>query len=561
MPILIQIGRLSMKKNLLTKFLLTFISVFVVTLCLMVSVCFADNPIIQTIYTADPAPMVYNGVCYVYTGHDEDGSSNFTMKDWRCYSSTDMVNWTDHGSPMDLTTFSWAKSDAWAGQCIYRDGKFYYYVPVVTEDGSQAIGVGVADSPEGPFTDPLGHPLISPGFGNIDPTIFIDEDGQAYLYWGNPKLKFVRLNDDMISYTGIVVEVPLTIEGFGKRDGDSDRKTLYEEAPWFYKRSGLYYMVYAASGIPENICYATSTKPTGPWRYRGVIMPTQGSSFTNHPGLIDYNGNSYFFYHNGALPGGGGFTRSVSVEQFQYNADGTIPTINMTKIGSGQIKNLNPYNQTEAETICWESGVETEQCSEGGRNVCNIEDGDYIKVKGVDFGSGATSFDARVASESSGGTIELHLDSPTGTLVGTCDVPSSGWWQTWITKSCTVSGASGVHDLYFVFTGGSGYLFNMNWWKFSESTDSVSVTGEDDSQLESGSVAPGDLSGDVCINAADLAMLKMYLLGEIKDFPVKNVLKTGDLNLDGVINALDYAVLKQFLLGKIEQIPYTSSTK
>ncbi|MBP2629613.1 MAG: xynD2 [Firmicutes bacterium] len=431
------------------------------------TVCHADNPIVQTIYTADPAPMVYNGTCYVYTGHDEDGSTYYTMNEWRCYSSADMVNWTDCGSPLAYTAFSWAKGDAWAGQCIPRNGKFYYYVPMTPKTGGMAIGVAVSDSPTGPFKDALGHPLVSTGAGDIDPTVFIDDDGQAYLYWGNPNLYYVKLNQDMISYSGKIVQVPLTIAGFGERIGDSKKATLYEEGPWFYKRNGIYYMVYAAGGIPEYICYSTSTNPTGPWTYRGVIMSTQGGSFTNHPGVIDFKGNSYFFYHNGALPEGGGFTRSVCVEKFAYNTDGTFPTINMTTTGAPGIGNLNPYVKTEAETICWESGVETENCSEGGMNVGYIENGDWIKVKGVNFGSGAASFDASVASATNGGNIELRLDSPTGTLIGTCAIQGTGNWQSWVTKSCNVSGATGVHDLYLKFTGGSGYLFNLNWWKFN----------------------------------------------------------------------------------------------
>jgi arabinoxylan arabinofuranohydrolase len=157
----------------------------------------ADNPIIQSIYTADPAPLVHNGRVYLYTGHDEDGSTWFTMKEWRVWSSADMVNWTDHGSPLSLTTFSWAKSDAWAGQAIQRNGKFYWYVPTTNRaTGRMAIGVAVSDSPTGPFRDALGRPLVENG--EIDPHAFIDDDGQAYLYWGNPNLWYVRLNADMM---------------------------------------------------------------------------------------------------------------------------------------------------------------------------------------------------------------------------------------------------------------------------------------------------------------------------------------------------------------------------
>jgi arabinoxylan arabinofuranohydrolase len=431
------------------------------------SIGLADNPIVQTVYTADPAPMVHGGVCYVYTSHDEDAlvRNFFTMNNWRCYSTTDMVNWTDLGSPLSYRDFSWARGDAWAGQCVYRNGKFYYYVPMNRKNAGMAVGVAVSDRPEGPFTDPIGKPLVCSGHGDIDPTVFIDDDGQAYLYWGNPNLYYVKLNEDMISYSGQINKVPLTTESFGVRTKD-DRSTQYEEGPWLYKRSGLYYLIFAAGPISEHISYSTSPSPTGPWTFGGTVMPTQGRAFTNHPGVCDYKGNSYFFYHNGALPGGGGFNRSVCVEQFEFNGDGSIPTINMTKAGAPQIGHLNPYGTVQAETICWESGVETQKCSEGGMNVCDIDDADFIKIKGVGFGAGAASFEARVASETNGGNIEIHLDRPTGTLAGTCAVPGTGGWQTWVTKSCTVEGATGVHDLYLVFTGGSGSLMNVNWWRF-----------------------------------------------------------------------------------------------
>ncbi|HWS34375.1 MAG TPA: glycoside hydrolase family 43 protein [Actinoplanes sp.] len=426
----------------------------------------ADNPIVQTIHTADPAPLVHNGRVYLYTGHDEDGSTWFTMKEWRLYSSADMVNWTDHGSPMSLATFSWASKDAWAGQVVHRNGRFFWYVPVVNRaTGRMAIGVGVANSPTGPFSDALGRPLVENG--EIDPSVFIDDDGQAYLYWGNPNLWYVRLNTDMISYSGSATKIPLTTAGFGTRTGDANRPTLYEEGPWVYKRNGLYYNVFAARCCSEFIGYSTAPGPLGPWTYRGTVMPAQGGSFTNHAGIVDFNGGSYFFYHNGALPGGGGFTRSVAVERFSYHADGSIPQISMTAGGAAQNGTLNPYVRQEAETIAWSSGVETERASDGGMNVGFLENGDYIKVKGVAFGAGASSFSARVASAAAGGRIELRLGSPTGTLAGTCTVPGTGGWQTWATVSCPVSGATGDQDLYLRFTGGSGYLFNVDWWQFA----------------------------------------------------------------------------------------------
>ncbi|MEU4623310.1 family 43 glycosylhydrolase [Actinoplanes sp. NPDC023801] len=426
----------------------------------------ADNPIVQTIYTADPAPLVHNGRLYVYTGHDEDGSTYFTMREWRVYSTTDMANWTDHGSPMSLATFSWASADAWAGHVTERNGRFYWYVPVKNRaTGRMAIGVGVSNSPTGPFTDAIGRPLVENG--EIDPNVLVDDDGQAYLYWGNPNLWYVRLNTDMISYSGGPTRIPLTTAGYGTRTGNPDRPTLYEEGPWVFKRNGLYYNVFAAECCSEFIGYSTAPGPTGPWTYRGTVMPRQGGSFTNHAGVIDFNGGSYFFYHNGALPGGGGFTRSVAVERFTYRPDGTIPTINMTTAGPPQIGTLNPYVRQEAETTAWAAGVETEPVSGGGMSVAYTDNGDYLKVKGVGFGAGATSLQARVASGSSGGRIEVRLGGPAGTLAGTCTTGGTGGWQTWTTVTCPVSGVTGTQDLYLRFAGGTGHLLNLDWWQFS----------------------------------------------------------------------------------------------
>lgn len=425
------------------------------------STSWADNPIIQTIYTADPAPMVVGDTVYLCTSHDEDVTVDnfFTMNDWRVYSSKDMVNWTDHGSPLSYRTFAWANGKAWAPHCVERDGRFYFYVPV-----SDAIGVAVADSPIGPFEDAIGAPLVS-NYQYIDPTVFVDDDGQAYLYFGNPRLWYVSLQDDMLSFTGQVTQIDNTVQSFGQRNGDADRPTLYEEGPWFYKRDGQYYMIFAMGPLPERIGYATSTGPLGPWTYRGVIMESQsGHAFTNHAGVVDFKGKSYFFYHTQELPGGGGFKRSVAVEEFSYGADGSIPTITKTKEGVIEsAEPLNPFTRVEAETIAWEQGIETEPCSEGGMNVTDISDGDYIKVESVEFGAGADTFQYRVASAAGGGAIELRLDGEQGELVGTCEVASSGGADTWATQECSVN-VSGRHDLFLRFTGGG---FKFDWWRFA----------------------------------------------------------------------------------------------
>ena len=282
----------------------------------------------QTSYTADPAPMVYEGTLYLYTSHDADVtvSDFYTMNDWRLYSTTDMVNWTDHGTPASLKTFNWSTDSAWAPQGVARNGKFYLYVPLNNNTGAK-IGVAVSNSVTGPFTDPLGKALAASGDGNIDPTVFIDDDGQAYMYWGHDTLRYVKLNSDMTSTSGAVTNVSLS---------------GYTEGPWFYKHGSLYYMVFAATTGNEKISYATSNSPTGPWSIRGDIMGT-GSTFTNHPGIVDYQGHSYFFYHNSALPGGNDYKRSVCVEEFTYGADGSIPKLTMSTNG--------PARRRHAESV------------------------------------------------------------------------------------------------------------------------------------------------------------------------------------------------------------------
>jgi MYXO-CTERM domain-containing protein len=223
-------------------------------------------------------------------------------------------------------------------------------------------------------------------------------------------------------------------------------------------------MIFAMGPLPESIGYATSPGPLGPWTYQGVIMANQsGHAFTNHAGVVDFKGHSYFFYHTQELPGGGGFKRSVAVEEFTYNADGAIPSINKTSEGvTESVEPLNPYDRVEAETIAWEEGVETEPCSEGGMNVTDISDGDYIKVEQVEFGAGADTFNYRVASASGGGAIELRLGGANGTLIGTCAVESTGGEDTWDTQSCAVD-VNSSQDLFLRFTGGG---FKFDWWQF-----------------------------------------------------------------------------------------------
>ena len=452
----------------------------------------AQNPFVQTWCTSDPAPMVHNGTMYVYTGHDEDGADFFWMQEWRVYSTQDMVNWQDHGSPLALESFSWADDRAWASQTIERDGKFYWYICAHSKlSGGMAIGVAVADSPTGPFKDALGKPLFENGsWDHIDPTVMIDDDGQAWLMWGNPQVYYLKLNRDMISYEGELGKLPMTEEAFGgpmmkEREKGKKYKDSYVEGPWLTKRNGTYQLLYAAGGVPEHISYSTAPSPLGPWKYAGEIMPLcDTNSFTNHCGVADYKGHSYFFYHTGKLPQGGGFGRSVAVEEFKYNADGSFPTIMPTDAGVKPVAEFNPYRKVEAETMAFSKGVKTEQNDEVGVYVSDIHNGDYIKLQNVAFANKyPRTFTARVASGLRGGQIEIHLDSIGGRCLGTLNVPGTGGWEKWQTITVdldystitdidaptrTISGLNlpATADVYLVFKGRKGpKLFNFDWWE------------------------------------------------------------------------------------------------
>ena len=462
-------------------------TILAVVLALIAMTAKAQNPFVQTWCTSDPAPMVHDGRMYVYTGHDEDGADFFWMQEWRVYSTTDMVNWTDHGSPLALESFSWADDRAWAAQTVERDGKFYWYICAHSKiSNGMAIGVAVSDSPTGPFKDAIGKPLFENGsWDHIDPTVLIDDDGQAWLMWGNPQCYYLKLNRDMISYSGELGKLDMTEEAFGgpmmsKREKGKKYKDSYVEGPWLRKvdsskykveSSKAYQLLYAAGGVPEHISYSTAPHPTGPWTYAGEIMPLcDTKSFTNHCGVADYKGHSYFFYHTGKLPGGGGFGRSVAVEEFKYNEDGSFPTIMPTDEGVKPIATLNPYQKVQAETMAFSRGVKTEQNDEVGVYVTETHNGDYIKLQNVKFeGNTPKQFTARVASGLRGGQVEVHLDSLKGELLARLEVPGTGGWEKWQTLSTPIESQmvnGKCHDLYLVFTGRKGpKLFNFDWWQ------------------------------------------------------------------------------------------------
>ncbi len=300
----------------------------------------SQNPIVTHMYTADPSAHVFNGRVYVYPSHDRDNSVTFDMMDYHVFSSANMIDWTDHGMVLSLEDVSWASRNAWAPDCGYYKGKYYFYFPT----DQSYIGVAVSDNPAGPFRDALGKPLVtknSPGVVNkrdfIDPSVFIDDDGTPYLFFGQLDVNVVQLNPDMISYDGPVHII----------EGAKD----FFEAVWVHKYKGKYYLSYSTWGekgvTGPQIVYAVSENVLGPYEYQGVILD-EVSSGTNHHSIVQFRDQWYLFYHtsdlfaertdsNSAEYKYKPYRRSICVDRLFYNEDGTIQKVVPTRSGVGAV--------------------------------------------------------------------------------------------------------------------------------------------------------------------------------------------------------------------------------
>ena len=450
------------------------------------SCAYSQNPIVSHCYTADPAPMVFEGKDSLYVYCDEDmnvpGVNDFYyMERWRVYSTIDMVNWTDHGIAMPRTAFSWAREGTcWASQCVKRGDNYYWFMCVSKpNDWRHYIGVGKSSKPSGPFKDARKQPIIDTGGGgDIDPTVFIDDDGQAYLYWGNNKLCYAKLKSNMLLLdTSIgnkgIVEVPLTAEAFGgvKIDDKVTGQDCYEEGPWLDKRGDNYYLMYAAGGVPEHISYSMSTSPVGPWTYKGQVMTQQNTgSFTNHSGMVNYKGKDYFFYHTGWAPGGGGFNRSMSVEEMHFNADGTIKPVTATRKGVKALCTMNPFERQQAETLNAAYGISVVGNESKGVYVTGIHAGDSMRVAHLDFGSeGAQSITLRIATAKTGGWLLIRQDHAKGKLLARIKIEKTDGNDVWEERTFDLSNTpTGIHDIHFSFSGAADEtLFNWDWWQFN----------------------------------------------------------------------------------------------
>ena len=467
-----------------------------------------SNPLMTQKFGADPYAMVYNDRVYLYMSSDAfeyDSSGNVInnsysyIKTITCISSDDMVNWTDHGEINVAGSTGAAKwaNNSWAPAVTHKviNGKEKFFMYFANNGGG--IGVLTSDSPIGPWTDPIGKPIITnstPGVSGVvwlfDPAVLIDDNGVGYLYFGggipggsnptqsqiaNPKTgRVIQLSSDMINTVGSasVIDAPFMFEDSG-----------------IHKYNGKYYYSYCSNfsgthpaGTPPmgEIAYMVSDNPMGPFTYQGTFLKNPSSYFgvggNNHHAVFSFKNQWYVTYHAQTLGKAMGIVkgyRSPHINKLEYNASGLINTVQADMKGVAQVTNLYPYRRIEAETIAWSNGVSTEKCQSPGSmvssinlDVTNINNGDWIALSNVDFGSGAKSFTANVAS-AVGGKIEIHLDSLSGPIIGTLNVSSTGGTQQWKDMWCGVTNASGVHNVFFKFVGSeNSQLFNIDHWGF-----------------------------------------------------------------------------------------------
>lgn len=552
------------------------------------------NPLITHKFGADPFAMEYNGRIYVYMTNDHytyDSNGALEKNQYgkinkiTVISSDDMVNWTDHGEIVvggrndSAGVAKWA-TNSWAPAAAHKtiDGKEKFFLYFADNGGG--IGVLTADSPIGPFTDPLGKALISRSTPNcsgdkvpwlFDPAVLVDGE-DAYLYFGggidfptgqepyNPNsARVVKLGADMISIEGEPVAI--------------DAPRLFEDSG-IHKFNGKYYYSYcsnfsgtAREGYPPTgtIAYMVSDGPLGPFEYVGPILPGphvfgNGDGGNNHHAIFEFGGKWYIIYHTRqvdiarrqlqGLTGNMDY-RSPSISYLNINSSGVIQERQMENQGVSQLKNMNPYERVEAETIGWNGGISTEKSAQPGGMVSSINlqvndihNGDWIALSDVDFGiKGAGTFTANVASSSNGSEIELRLDNLEGPVIGILPVSSTGGLDSWATKTTVVSGATGVHDLYMIFKGQTTEeLFKFDYWKFEEKSDTkelVAINASIDKEKID------TLSGS---NIANIKVMAMYADGTSEDVTGQAVITSDEEGIveinNGTVTGIGFGTAK-----------------
>jgi hypothetical protein len=410
----------------------------------------AQNPLILDQFTADPSARVFEGKVFVYPSHDVpcgpgQGFIGFCMPDYHVFSSEDLVHWKDHGVILSQEKVPWVDSTAyslWAPDCIFRDGKYYFYFPARPHDRSKglgpAIGVAISGSPYGPYepeTDPIR------GVSGIDPNPFIDKDGKAYLFWAmHRKLSGAKLTDDMKQ----LASEPKVIEGLPEG---------FKEGPYLFERNGIYYFTFpCVQEKTELLAYATGNNPMGPFEYRGVIMDeSPAGCWTNHHSIIEYKGQWYLFYHHNDLSPEFDKNRSIRVDSLFFNEDGTIQKVMPTLRGVG-ISNarerIQPdrYSAISAEGVAIEF-LDTTNRTSGWKTKLGGKDA-WVRYNCIDFGNGhLRSLKVRTFS-SDGGVVEFRLNSREGKLLARIDMGNTEGWSE--EDQPLADTPAGIHDLYII---------------------------------------------------------------------------------------------------------------
>ena len=430
------------------------------------------NPICPPgVYIADPeVRQMPDGRVYVYGSRDEPGNA-WCSHSYDVLSSSDLVSW--HVEQFSFATEGPGKQAdytdriLYAPDCIYRDGKYYLFY-CLAGDPEDDEGVAVSSSPYGPFMDGK----VIKGIRGIDPSVFIDDDGQAYLFWGQAYAKGAKLSSDMHSIEGEVHDSLLTYEEHFFNEGSSVRK-----------RNGIYYYVYAShSQHGESNCasldYATSTSPLGPYTYRGVIIDNWGSGrnlVNNHGCITEINGRWYIAYHR---PTHASSTmRKACLEPITFNEDGSINKVEMTTQGIGGP--ISPFLRMDAARACLMSGnvmvkVRRPENDIPVEYLASIRDGDCAYWKYYDFtGSKAARFVCKTWDRNEASRIEIRLDSPEGELIGTCDVPPMNGETAYSIHETPVKPVTGKHAVVLVFRKDESVpadrdLMNLEWFYFTK---------------------------------------------------------------------------------------------
>lgn len=427
---------------------------------------FAQNPIIRDQFTADPSARIFGEKVYLYPSHDiptapGKGRPNwFCMEDYHVFSSSNLTDWTDHGVIVSQHSVKWADSTAysmWAPDCIYRNGKYYFYFPTMAKDTTLgkgfSTGVAVSDHPDGPFV-PEPEPMKN--VRGIDPNPFIDKDGQAYLYWAMGKIYVAKLKDNMLELDS----EPQEIENLPK--------VGLKEGPYLFERKGIYYLTYPhVQNKTERLEYAMGDNPMGPFKVTGVIMDESPTGcWTNHQSFINFKGQWYLFYHHNDLSPAFDKNRSVRIDSLFFNPDGTIQKITPTLRGVG----LTPASQhieIDRYSMISETGASVAFLDtvpfNGWKTILDRKDA-WIQYNAVDFGDTAYGSVQVRTSTQTGGSLQIRLDHAKGPVISSITIPEGAGW---VTVDAAVSDLEpGIHNLVVVLASDSPV--EIDWIRFTD---------------------------------------------------------------------------------------------